>query len=171
MATVDDIKAQIKSVASFDRLLTFREVQHLPKILADDERVEAVLAGFYKGGNGLLVATRRRLIFLDKGLLYGLRIEEFPLAQITSIEHKTGLLMGKVIIFAAGNRAEISMVEKAQVQPFLSRLEYLRRPDATQAGPIGRPAVDELERLASLRARGALTEEEFAVAKQKALGA
>lgn len=170
MATIEDIKAQVKAVAPFDRVLAFREMGYLPKVLADDERVEAALVGLYKGRNGLLVATHRRVVFVDKGLLYGLRIEEFPFSSISSIEHGTGLIMGKVIIFAAGNRAEISMIEKAQVQPFINKLEFLRRPQP-QAATASHSAIDELERLAGLRDRGALSEEEFAAAKRRAIGA
>jgi len=169
MATVEEIKAQLKSVAPFDRLLTFREVGYLPKVLADDERVDAALVGLYKNRNGLLIATHRRVVFVDKGLIYGLRIEEFPFSAITSVEHSTGLIMGKVIIYAAGNRAEISMIEKAQVQPFITKLEFLRRPE--QAPQVaGRSQVEELERLAGLRDRGVLSDEEFSVAKRRALG-
>ena len=54
-----------------------REVKELPKILWDDEEVLDLVQGFYNNGTGILVATQKRLLFVDKGLLGGLKVEFF----------------------------------------------------------------------------------------------
>lgn len=41
------------------------ECRHLPKLLHDDEHVKAAVYGRYVNGGALLVATDRRVIFLD----------------------------------------------------------------------------------------------------------
>ncbi len=172
MPSADQIRAQMKEVGAYDKLLVFREIGYLPKILAPDERIEAALAGFYKNGNGLLVATQRRLLFVDKGLLWGVTQEEFPFSSVTSIEHTLGLVFGKVAIYCAGNRAEITLIEKAQVQPFLARLDHVRRQQSAPVAVAGRGldmVADEVAKLEALRDRGSLTEAEFTAAKARLL--
>ena len=60
------------------------EAKALLEVLGPDEIPERAVKGFYGGGNGLLVATDRRVVFVDKGLV-GLRVEEFPYNKISSI--------------------------------------------------------------------------------------
>jgi hypothetical protein len=118
MPTHEEIHRQVSAIEGASRFLSRKEIKELPNVLAPDERVEQLTPGFYNGGIGLLVATNRRLIFVDKGMLYGLRVEDFHYDRINSIQYKTGLLLGEITIFAAGNRAEISQVEKSVVRQF-----------------------------------------------------
>src|SRR4051812_25141567 len=99
MATIEEIKSQIKGLGGLDTYLGRREIKELPKILWHDEKVENIVQGFYNNGNGILVATNKRLVFVDKGLLFGLKVEDFPYDKISSIQYETGLLMGKLTIF------------------------------------------------------------------------
>lgn len=130
MPTHEEIQKQIAAIEGANRFLPRKEIRELPSVLAADERVEQLTAGFYNGGIGLLVATNRRLIFVDKGMLYGLRVEDFHYDRISSIQYKTGLLLGEITIFSSGNRAEIGQVEKSMVRQFG---EYVR-------AKIGNPA-------------------------------
>ncbi len=118
MPTLEDIQQQIAAIEGASRFIPRKEIKELPSVLGADERVEQLTPGFYNGGIGLLVATNRRLIFVDKGMLYGLRVEDFHYDRISSIQYKTGLLLGEITIFASGNRAEISQVEKSMVRQF-----------------------------------------------------
>lgn len=135
MPTLEEIQKQIAAIEGGSRFMPRKEVRELPSVLAADERVEQLAPGFYNGGIGLLVATNRRLIFVDKGLLYGLRVEDFHYDRISSIQYKTGLLLGEITIFSSGNRAEIGQVEKSVVRQFG---EYVR---AKIGSPAPRPAA------------------------------
>lgn len=140
MPTLEDVQKQIAAIEGGSRFIPRKEVKELPGVLGPDERVEQLTPGFYHGGLGLLVATNRRLIFLDKGMLYGLRVEDFHYDRISSIQYKTGLLLGEITIFASGNRAEISQVEKQMVRQFG---DYVRsridRPPPLPAPPPALP--------------------------------
>jgi hypothetical protein len=118
MPTLEEVHQQIAAIEGGNRFIPRKEVRELPNVLAPSECVEQLTPGFYNGGIGLLVATNRRLIFLDKGMLYGLRVEDFHYDRISSIQYRTGLLLGEITIFASGNRAEISQVEKSMVRQF-----------------------------------------------------
>jgi hypothetical protein len=138
MPTLEEIQQQIAAIEGGSRFVPRKEVKELPNVLGPGERVEQLTPGFYNGGLGLLVATNRRLIFIDKGMLYGLRVEDFHYERINSIQYKTGLLLGEITIFASGNRAEISQVEKSMVRQFG---DYVRaRLDRPAPAPPAVPA-------------------------------
>ena len=150
------------------------EIKELPSILWEDEKVEKITSGMYNNGNGILVATNKRLIFVDKGMLYGLRVEDFPYEKITSIQYEIGLLMGKITIFASGNRADITHAGKASVRGFSEHVRARITPASNSVAPAKAEDkqddfIAKLERLADLKKQGILTEEEFLQQKSRIL--
>ena len=178
MPTLAEIQEQIRNLDGLSRLLGRKEIKELPDILWEDERVEAIVQGVYNKKLGILVASNKRLIFVKKGLLYGLQVEDFPYDKITSIQYETGLMYGKIKIFSSGNKAEIEQVEKRRARDFS---EYIRARISgvtkhasyhEQAAAAKDPYDDmltKLERLPQLKERGILTEEEFQEQKQAIL--
>ncbi len=57
-----------------------------------------VTSGLYNNNTYLIVCTDLRLLFLDKGMIYGLKFHEFPFEKINSVSYKKGLLFGEIII-------------------------------------------------------------------------
>ena len=81
------MKEQLRRLDGASKILSRREVNELPEVLWHDETVENAVRGQYAGGQGLLVATNKRLIFLNKAMLGGrVRIEDFPYDRIASIQ-------------------------------------------------------------------------------------
>lgn len=180
MPTLDEIKEQINGLDGVSRFVSRKEIKELPHILWEDENVEDILPGTYNNGNGILVATNSRLIFIDKGLVFGLKVEDFPLDKITSIQYSTGLMFGKLTIFASGNKAVIDNCEKVRVRKFG---DNIRNKITAKSNPEPAPSnsstnndsqgqddvVSKLERLAKLKEQGILTEQEFLDQKKKIL--
>lgn len=168
---LNEIKDQIKRVNpdNSSLIFTMKEVEALPTILFNHESVLSIVRGQYEKRSGILVATEGRLIFIDKGIIYGLKVEDFSYDKITSVQFETGMLSGKLIIMASGNKAQIESVFNSQVKPFA---DFVRE-RITMLGQKGNePAidlVDQLTKLASLRDKGILTEEEFQKQKAKLL--
>lgn len=177
MPTLDEIKIQIKTLDGMQAFMGRREINELPNILAHNEPVLNIVQGFYSGGNGILIATDRRLVFIDKGMIYGLKVEDFPYDKLTSIQYETGLLLAKITLFTSGNRALIDNVDKKQARTFSEAVrERLSAPKVTVApaaavAPISGDdeIITKLERLAKLRDSGILTDSEFAEQKQRIL--
>lgn len=168
------IQQAIKQIDGVNKFMSRKEIKELPNILWENELPEALATGMYGNHKGIVVATDRRAIFIDKGLI-SLTVEDFPYERISSIEYHTGMLLGSITIYTSGNKAEIKQVPKAEVRPFA---EFLRArisaptPVANVAQPV--PAansdrVTQLERLASLKSQGILTEDEFEQEKRKVL--
>lgn len=177
MPTLNEIQAQIKNLGGFETFLGRKEIKELPSILQEDEKVENIIQGTYNNGNGILVATNRRLVFVDKGFLFGLKVEDFPYDKISSIQYETGILMGKLTIFTSGNKAIIDNVIKAKVRVFGDSVRAkISAPKevVSQSNPVivNQPIdiADQLERLAKLKEQGILNEEEFIQQKKKILG-
>jgi len=177
MSSEDAIQQAISKLSGTEKFFGRREIKELPKILWEDELPERVVQGLYNNSNGILVATNKRLIFIDKGI-FSLKVEDFPYDKMSSIQYRVGLLWGEIIIFTSGNKAEIKQVLKGSVRDFA---DYVRAritsPIQHASVPVGQVSqsntedvVTQLEKLAKLKEQGILTEEEFQAKKKQLLG-
>lgn len=170
---LDEIKSQIQSLklTNVSSFLGRKEINELPDILAPTEIINNIIQGTYNNGHGILVSTNRRLVFIDKGLFYGLKVEDFPLDKITSIQYETGMLLGKVKIITSGNTATIDNVEKTSSRKFAEFIrDKLSQPKENNTVANSQPNIfDQLEKLAKLKDNGILSEEEFSDHKKKLL--
>ncbi|MNJ84805.1 hypothetical protein D3C87_22650 [compost metagenome] len=170
---LDEIKKQIQELklSSVSNFLGRREINELPSILAPTEIIDNIVQGTYNNGEGILVSTNRRLLFVDKGMLFGLKVEDFPLDKISSIQYETGLLLGSIKIHTSGNLAKIENIEKASSRSFAEFVrDKLSQPKDTPTTVVSEPNVlDQLEKLAKLKENGILSEDEFAEQKKKLL--
>lgn len=171
---LDEIKNQIQELklSGVSNFLGRREIKELPNILAPTEIIDNVAQGTYNNGQGILVSTNRRLLFVDKGMLYGLKVEDFPLDKISSIQYETGLLLGEIKIHTSGNIAKIENVEKASARSFAEFVrDKLSQPkEQINTTIVSEPNVlDQIEKLAKLKESGILSDEEFSEQKKKLL--
>lgn len=178
MPTLEEVKDQIKRLDGVSKLLGRKEIIALPSILWEDEKLEKIVQGMYTNKLGILVATNKRLVFIDKGLIYGLRVEDFPYDKISSIQFKTGLMFGKITIYTSGNKAEIEQVYKDQTKSFCdyvrARISSPQEHASQQVNQSSHNSIDDvvsqLEKLAKLKDSGIITEEDFQKKKEKLLG-
>lgn len=145
-----------------------REINHLPEVLWEGETVEMLATGLYGKGNGLLAMTSMRLIFLKHGVM-SQQVEDFPYNKISSVQWSGGMIMGTLIVFASGNKAEIKSVPKDQGKALADRLRMHIASGTTpgvpaQAAPVHVAQQDVGTRLATLdqlRVAGAITDAEY----------
>jgi hypothetical protein len=180
-ASKQDLKAEYNRIAreiGDDRFFTKKELNHLPEILMDGEQVLAFASGVMDGSTWLIALTDHRVIFLDKGLLFGLKQVSINLDKINAVSGSTGLVFGTIRIEDAASERIIKNVRKQTVAGFTSKvrdaLSAHRRPAiALEPKPaVPTPAddlVSKLERLAALKERGMLTEKEFSEQKNRVL--
>lgn len=170
---LDEIKHQIQELKLSDapNFLVRKEINELPAILASAEKVDNLAQGIYNNQQGILVSTDRRLIFIDKGLSH-LKVEDFPLDKISSIQYETGLVFGSITIHTSGNAAKIMNIGSASARSFAEfvRGKISQPKEATTTTIVSEPNVlDQLEKLAKLKESGILSEEEFLEQKKKLL--
>lgn len=122
-----EIRAQIKDLMGTG-LSVRKEVRYLPDIMEPDETVKGTARGVMDGKTWLVVCTDRRVIFVDKGLVFGLRQMEIPLEAITSVSHRTKMVLGWFEILGAGlSGMKVDNVDKDTVVKFARAVQEARR--------------------------------------------
>lgn len=192
MAAEEPLRPDIQAAA--DRMDTKtgakREIRKLVEYLWDGETVRHMVAGSYGGGTGLLVLTDRRLLFVKDGWT-SKTTEDFPLEKISSVQWSSGMMMGKLAVFASGNKAEIVNVGKQAGkliadtirERLASGAAYPPPPAGAHPQPVAPPppvvrqapavgqedVFEALEKLGRLRDAGIVTPEEFEAKKKDLL--
>ena len=167
------------------------ERKMLYDLLEDNEHLEALVGGAFgpdlqaTGGVGSIaragslhkgvgVATNRRVIFVDKGIL-STEVAEIPYTSIESISYSTGIVMGGLKISARGTTSlQVEMVTPKGsakafadvVRPHLSVPSDVR---VVQQAPPQSSAIDDLRKLGELLQMGLITQEEFDTKKAQLL--
>jgi hypothetical protein len=174
MPSYEEIKKQIAALPDRYVFWTQKEIRALPKILVEGERILALTSGFMNKSTWLLVCTDSRLIFLNRGMFFGLRQIQIPLERVQSIDHSFVLVFGNISVWDGASSVGIGMVLKSSIMPFVRATEEamsaIKRQGKRSASTPTHDIASQLERLAALRDRGVLTLEEFEQQKRKILG-
>lgn len=173
MPTLAEVKRQIAACPGRYIFWTQKEIRALPSIMDDNESIKAVTSGFMDGATWLAVCTNRRLIFLNRGMVYGSRELQFPLDRLQSIDHGFTIFFGFITVWDGASAFTIKMVLKPSIMPFVKAAQEgmyaLRKPHIATTASHGDDIASQLERLAALKEKGYLTEEEFQAQKRKLL--
>lgn len=186
MRTLEQIWQEIKALPHRYIFYTRKEIRYLPKILIDNEHILALTSGYMNNRTWLAVCTNRRVLFLNRGMFFGLDQVQLNLDRIQSINSSFGIAFGSIRVWDGAASMNIGLVLKSSVAPFVRTVQdamdqYKRlmvhelaatatnaHRSASQAGSLSQNALlNELERLAQLKSAGYLTEEEFTAAKAK----
>ncbi|MFT8709685.1 MAG: PH domain-containing protein [Sporolactobacillus sp.] len=171
--TIEEIKKRFKEVHVADTFGTKKEIKELPMILKDDETIMYATSGLFKNNTWLIVVTDQRVLFLDKGMVFGLKQVEIPLDKVNSVSFKTGLLLGKVTIYHGSSEMGIDQITKSTVKPLVDAInreaeKYKNKNSAAETKTVS--AADELLKYKQLLDAGVLTQEEFDAKKKQLLG-
>jgi len=175
MPSIAEIKRQIDAYPNRYIFWTQKEIRALPEIIDHGETIRALTSGMVRGKTWLAVCTDRRLIFLNRGMLWGTEQAQMPLDRIQSIDHQFTFFFGSISVFDGINAFTLNMVLKSSILPFVKTTEeamYASRhgqpAQPTAAGPTD--VASQLTKLAGLKEKGYLTDAEFQMQKKKLLG-
>lgn len=173
---------RLRKITNDHGFLTKKEFFHLPEILMPQEEVIAISSGsmssnpYYFSNSWLIVLTNSRIILLDKGLIYGVKQISIDLEKITSVGASTGLIFGNITITTSLSEFMITYVLKKSVVIFTNLVKQTIKSIAADSTQKQMPSandannlISQLERLASLKEKGILSEEEFNAQKSKLL--
>jgi len=157
-----------------DQFFTKKELNHLPEVLSDGEQVLAFTSGMMGSNTWLITLTDKRIIFLDKGMIYGLKQTIIDLDKVNSISGETAIFFGKIIIEDGASSRKIENVWKKTVVPFTNKVRDAIEARKNSARPVAGhhredDTVTKLEKLAVLLDKGILTHQEFLAQKTKIL--
>ena len=176
-STQEEITEEFKRIASNagdDQFFTKKELNFLPEVLMDDEELLAFSSGLMDGNTWLISLTNKRIILLDKGMLYGLKQTSIPLEKVQNVSGSTGIIFGDISVSDGSKTHQITNVIKHTVKPFTNmvqkQLEVLKNKSSTSTTSNNEvDPIEKLEKLAGLLEKGILTPEEFASEKEKIL--
>ena len=177
--TMKEVRKQLSRIKTAEIFGTKKEIQYLPEILSRDEQIRCLTSGMMEGNTWLVVCTSKRVIFLDKGMFYGLKQSEIPLNKINSMTQSSGFFFGTISIWYGTKSLVMTNIKKKSIKYFvhhtnkaIEELEKSKREEAngSQGQSLHQDIVaDELKKLASLKEQGVLTQEEFDQQKAKLL--
>lgn len=176
-----DRKAEYERIAKEmgdDQFFTKKELKHLPEVLMEGEQVLAFSSGFMDGNTWLIALTDKRILFLDKGMIFGLKQTAIDLDKVNAVSGETGLMLGKITIQDGAGSRTIDNVQKKTVMNFTNKVRdaiearktsVRSQPSTPTTSDAADDVVSKLERLAALLEKGVISQEEFNQQKAKIL--
>lgn len=160
-----------------DQFFTKKELNHLPEVLSDGEQVLAFSSGLMEANTWLIVLTDERIIFLDKGMIFGLKQVSINLDKINSVSGNTGIMFGEITIEDGASSRKIENVWKKTVVPFTNMVRDAIKEKENQKNQRLAPGnneknldpVERIEKLSLLLSKGLITNSEFSEQKQRIL--
>jgi hypothetical protein len=150
-----------------------RELKKLPSLLLDAEEVLNLARGQYDGKQGLIVLTDRRVMFVEEGMVRS-RLEDFPYGRVSSVQSEKGMMFGRLIIFASGNKAEIKDVapkdRATEIGDYVrSRIAEGSSSNGAAPASVADDPYEALRKLGQLRDAGVISPDEFEAKKASLL--
>ncbi len=155
----------------------FEQIGKIKHRLDDDEQVQFIArqSKYRPGGSfttpDTIFVTNKRIVIRDPSLL-GVRenIVSVSYDKITSIELERGVFSSKIIIRAPGFAYEMEAISKIIAEQIIhyvkNSMDKLKIESQKQSIEVKVSIVDELLKLANLKEKGVVSEEEFLRMKQ-----
>jgi hypothetical protein len=131
-----ELTRQIRLAGFHNTLIGWSAIRQLPVLLDDNEVIQRVVSGLYEGGHGVLVATDKRMIFLDKKIM-SCRIEDVHYDMVSDVEHFLGILTARIKVHCISGTIELTSLSHHQVRAMAvfvdARINELRQSRAIWA--------------------------------------
>lgn len=156
-----------------------KEFRFLAKNLNPGEQLKGSVRGLRSGGTILMAVTNQRVIFLDAGLMWGVKVSTVPLSKVNGVSEERHLVMSNVIIVNGAEEIVLANIMKDQASKIVrvlqqvlaqyhQQLDQLDREKSSQNHPLS--VADELLKYKKLLDEKVITPEEFVQQKAKLLG-
>lgn len=146
MASLSDIDAQLTKLGVKKTFFCKPEIRELQHILHDDETIEQAVTGRYHGGFALLVATKMRLLLIDKKPLY-LTIEDIRYDMIAEVDVNARLFNASITLFTVNKQIDFSSTSQQKLRDLVRfvqrRVMELRQHQLEGPPDQARPAQTE----------------------------
>jgi hypothetical protein len=91
MVAQEHVRTALKRVGMYNRFFGQAEIRELCHILMPNEKIIGAVNGRYEGGLAMLVATDRRLLLIDKKMMF-LNLEDIRYDMISQVEYSARLI-------------------------------------------------------------------------------
>ena len=87
MISMPSVQRQLIDAGFKNRFFGWSAIRQLPNIMVEDEIIEKVISGVYEAGYALVIATNRRILFLDKKPA-SFVVEEVAYDMVSEVEYR-----------------------------------------------------------------------------------
>lgn len=179
-----EIKKQLIDAEVFDFWFNNKELKELPNIVEyKNGEVIKYAANGLKEINGstrtvLILCTNRRVIFLNKNMIFGGDSTDIPLNMINSVQLTTHLVLADISIINGStttvlknlNKDAAKILSKIIKQQMLEFQKKMYQPQVVSAENSKPDPADEIRKFKKLADDGIITQDEFEVKKKQLLG-
>ena len=122
MVSMSNIKNQLRAAGFRNKFWGWSAIQQLPAILDDDERIMRVASGMYEGGHAIILATNRRLLFMDKKPI-SFVVEDIPYDMVAEVQFRLNPFDATLTIYCHSKKIHIKSLSHARVRMFALHVE------------------------------------------------
>jgi hypothetical protein len=119
MSIIDD---QLKAIGADFRFWGKAEIKELQQILVQGEQIMHCLNGRYEGGFAVLCATDRRLLLIDKKLMF-LTLEDVRYDMIAEIDFNHSLIDATVRICTVNKKVRFTSLRNGELRKLTAYLQ------------------------------------------------
>jgi len=179
---LNTIKEQLTAAGVFEEYGTKKEVKALPDIIQDDEQIKYAISGDILFNTVLAVLTQKRIVFVDKGLMYGIKTTEIPLDKITQVSYSKALMSGKLSIKNGDHDTTLEIMEKKYAPIMAEKIKeyseaykhalhgHVENASAPISSVTELDGPDQIRKYKSLLDDEIITQQEFDAKKKQILG-
>lgn len=166
-----DFYKELKKLPGFDSWGTKKEIKYLETMLYEDENVYAIASGLMDNNTWLISCTNKRIIFVDCGMIYGVKHSEVMIDKINAISFKNGLILGEIHIEDGASTRIIRNVQKYSTKPFVDAVHKSMEMSRKKVDPTNSAGsrADEILKFKRLLDLGVISKTEFEQQKNKLL--
>ncbi len=128
-ATVNDIKSALEAAGVQNASRHPFTTNYLPKVLHDDEQIMAAVfgrrkesEGFFGFAEGMLIATNKRVIFIDHRPGYT-TMDEISFDKVSGVNISTTVFYASIILFTKIANYKLSFTNQESAQRFADYIE------------------------------------------------
>lgn len=169
-----DFYNKLNALSGADSFGTKKEIKHLKEMLYENEEVFAIASGIMDGNTWLIACTNKRIVFIDSGMIYGVKHSEVMIDKVNGVSFKNGLMLGEIHIEDGASTRIIKNVQKYSTKPFVDAVHKameLSKKSNTATVQTNISVADEILKFKQLLDTGIITQEEFERQKDKLLNA
>lgn len=123
MISQDDLQKQLKRLNFNPNGWGRTEVNELSNILMPDEEIEELVNGYYEAGFALLVATKHRVLLVDKKPLNYLTVEDMRFDMISEFDYSHRLVGAHVSISSGNKNLSFTSLNQVRLRRLLSYVQ------------------------------------------------
>ncbi|MDL2341504.1 MAG: PH domain-containing protein [Patescibacteria group bacterium] len=124
MVSLKSVEKQLSTIRFNTKAWGKAEINELPNILMDDEKIFECVNGTYEGGFALLCATNIRLLLIDKKPLKFLTVEDLRFDMINQIDYSHRLMGARINISTGVKNLKFTSFNQQRLRKLINHIQH-----------------------------------------------